>query len=159
VLNCICFIYIGAWLPFDQFDISELGITPWRLVLLMLVILALRRIPFIFIIYKLIPNEVSNWRQALLCGYFGPVSSFLGLTFLNSHLVILLQMGVSAIFVSTLAQSRLAVPQTPPLSQQDLLATALQPIISFVVLGSILIRILNSFYFSRTLIHVRTFDR
>jgi len=124
VLNCICFIYIGAWLPFDQFDISELGITPWRLVLLMLVILTLRRIPFIFIIYKLIPNEVSNWRQALLCGYFGP-------------------MGVSAIFVSTLAQSRLAVPQTPPLSQQDLLATALQPIISFVVLGSIFIHSLS----------------
>ncbi|KAI0302472.1 Cation/H+ exchanger [Russula brevipes] len=127
VLNCICFIYIGAWLPFDQFDISELGITPWRLVLLMLVILTLRRIPFIFVIYKLIPNEVSNWREALLCGYFGP-------------------MGVSAIFVSTLAQSRLAVPQTPPLSQQDLLATALQPIVSFVVLGSIFIRILNSLY-------------
>ena len=73
VLNCACFIYIGAWLPFDQFDISELGISPWRLVVLMLVILALRRIPSLLILYKLMP-EVSNWREALFCGHFGPVS-------------------------------------------------------------------------------------
>lgn len=81
VLNCICFIYIGAWLPFDQFDIPELGITPWRLVLLMVVILALRRIPFLLLLYKFLPEEsnwrkeVLNWREALFCGYFGPVSS------------------------------------------------------------------------------------
>jgi sodium/hydrogen antiporter len=74
VLNCICFIYIGAWLPFDQFDISELGISPWRLVLLVLVIIALRRIPCLLILYKWLP-EVSNWREALFCGHFGPVSS------------------------------------------------------------------------------------
>ena len=73
VLNCACFIYIGAWLPFDKFDISELGISPWRLVLLVLVILALRRIPSILILYKWMP-EVSNWREALFCGHFGPVS-------------------------------------------------------------------------------------
>jgi len=40
-----------------------------------------------------------------------------------------------------LAQTRLEAPRNPPLSQQDLLATALQPIVSFVVLGSILIRL------------------
>jgi sodium/hydrogen antiporter len=73
VLNCACFIYIGAWLPFDRFDISELGISPWRLVLLVLVILVLRRIPSILILYKWMP-EVSNWREALFCGHFGPVS-------------------------------------------------------------------------------------
>ena len=73
VLNCACFIYIGAWLPFDQFHIPELGITPWRLVWLMLAILVLRRIPSLLILYKLMP-EVSNWREALFCGHFGPVS-------------------------------------------------------------------------------------
>ena len=73
VLNCACFIYIGAWLPFDQFHIPELGITPWRLVWLMLAILVLRRIPFLLILYKLMP-EVANWREALFCGHFGPVS-------------------------------------------------------------------------------------
>jgi len=118
VLNCACFIYIGAWLPFDQFHISNLGVTPWRLVCLMIVILALRRIPSLLILYKLMP-EVSNWREALFCGHFGPI-------------------GVGAVFICTLAQSRLEAPQNPPISQQDLLAIALQPVVSFVVLGSIL---------------------
>ncbi|KAF8466060.1 Sodium/hydrogen exchanger family-domain-containing protein [Russula ochroleuca] len=128
VLNCVCFIYIGAWLPFNQFHISELGISPWRLVLLVLVILALRRIPCLLILYKWLP-EVSNWREALFCGHFGPI-------------------GVGAVFISTLAQSRLEVPQNPPSSQQDLLAIALQPIVSFVVLGSILTHGLSIPFFS-----------
>jgi hypothetical protein len=54
--------------------------------------------------------------------------------------IIIFQIGVSAVFVSMYAQSRLNVPQDPPQTQEDLLATALQPIISFVVLGSILTR-------------------
>ncbi|KAF8482767.1 Cation/H+ exchanger [Russula ochroleuca] len=128
VLNCACFIYIGAWLPFDRFDISELGISPWRLVLLVLVILVLRRIPSILVLYKWMP-EVSNWREALFCGHFGPI-------------------GVGAVFIATLAQSRLNVPQNPPSSQQDLLAIALQPIVSFVVLGSILTHGLSIPFFS-----------
>jgi NhaP-type Na+/H+ or K+/H+ antiporter len=128
VLNCACFIYIGAWLPFDKFDISELGISPSRLVLLMLVILALRRIPSLLILYKLMP-EVENWREALFCGHFGPI-------------------GVGAVFISTLAQSRLEVPHNPPSSQQDLLAIALQPIVSFLVLGSIVTHGLSIPFFS-----------
>ncbi|KAI0256138.1 Cation/H+ exchanger [Lactifluus subvellereus] len=128
VLNCACFIYIGAWLPFDKFHISELGITPWRLVILMLIILALRRIPSLLLLYNLMP-EVSNWREALFCGHFGPI-------------------GVGAIFIVTLAQSRLEAPRSPPQSQQDLLATALQPIVAFVVLGSILTHGLSIPFFS-----------
>jgi hypothetical protein len=73
--------------------------------------------------------EVSNWREALFCGHFGPI-------------------GVGAVFIATLAQSRLNVPQNPPSSQQDLLAIALQPIVSFVVLGSILTHGLSIPFFS-----------
>lgn len=57
----------------------------------------------------------------------------------------LFQIGVSAVFICNFAQTRLEAPRNPPLSQQDLLATALQPILSFVVLGSILIRMSNPF--------------
>ncbi|KAI9456621.1 Sodium/hydrogen exchanger family-domain-containing protein [Russula earlei] len=128
VLNCACFIYIGAWLPFDKFNIPELGVTPWRLVLLMLVILALRRIPSLLVLFKFLP-EVSNWREALFCGHFGPI-------------------GVGAVFISTLAQSHLEAPRDPPSSQQDVLATALQPIVSFIVLGSILTHGLSIPFFS-----------
>lgn len=49
-------------------------------------------------------------------------------------------MGVGAIFVSTLAVSRLPPPHNPPQNQQEILSATLQTIVSFVVLGSILIR-------------------
>ena len=49
-------------------------------------------------------------------------------------------MGVGAIFISTLALRRLPVPHDPPQNQQEMLAAMLQPIVSFIVLGSILIR-------------------
>ena len=49
-------------------------------------------------------------------------------------------MGVGAVFISTLALSHLPVPHDPPQNQQEMLAAVLQPIVSFIVLGSILIR-------------------
>jgi hypothetical protein len=49
-------------------------------------------------------------------------------------------MGVGAIFVSTLAVTRLKEPDGPPKNQEELLAATLQPIVSFVVMGSIIIR-------------------
>jgi NhaP-type Na+/H+ or K+/H+ antiporter len=70
VVNCGCFIYIGAWLPFDDYHSPEYGITPWRLVLLMIAILFLRRIPFLLMVYKFVP-EIASWKEALLSGHFG----------------------------------------------------------------------------------------
>ncbi|KAH8994077.1 Sodium/hydrogen exchanger family-domain-containing protein [Lactarius akahatsu] len=110
LLNCVSFIYIRAWLPFDKFHISEIGVTPWRLVFLVLIILVLRRIPSLLLLYKLIP-EVADWREAMFWTFWS-----------------------RAVFISTLAQSRLEAPQT----QEDLLAIVLQPMVAFVVLGSIL---------------------
>jgi hypothetical protein len=49
-------------------------------------------------------------------------------------------MGVGAVFVSTLAIHRLPSPANPPVTQQDYLSLALQPIVSFIVLSSIIIR-------------------
>ncbi|KAL5528414.1 hypothetical protein ACEPAF_7550 [Sanghuangporus sanghuang] len=119
VLNCICFVYIGAWIPFESFNDTVLGIRPWRLIVLLTAILTLRRIPSILLLYKFVP-DIRNWREALFCGHFGP-------------------MGVGAVFISALAISELPVPSNPPATQNELLATALHPIISFVVLGSIII--------------------
>jgi len=70
VLNCGCFIYIGAWLPFADYNAPQFGITPWRLVVLMIAILVLRRIPSLLMLYKFIP-EISSWREALFSGHFG----------------------------------------------------------------------------------------
>jgi hypothetical protein len=49
-------------------------------------------------------------------------------------------MGVGAVFVSTLALSKLPEPKNPPETQAELLATVIQPIVAFVVLGSIVVR-------------------
>jgi len=137
VLNCGCFIYIGAWLPFDAFNTPSLGIVPWRLVVLFFCILLLRRIPAVLLLYKWIP-EVTTWKEALFSGHFGP-------------------MGVGAVFVSTLALTRLPTPSDPPADQQEFLAATLQPIVSFVVLGSIMIHGLSIPFFSASKnIHSRT---
>jgi len=49
-------------------------------------------------------------------------------------------MGVSAVFISTLALQNLPFPSNPPHSQQDFLALAIPSVVSFVVLSSIIIR-------------------
>ncbi|KAA1472955.1 hypothetical protein DENSPDRAFT_839357 [Dentipellis sp. KUC8613] len=128
VLNCACFIYIGAWLPFDQFNSPELGITPGRLIALFFLILVLRRIPPMLMLYPWIP-EIRSWKEAAFSGHFGP-------------------MGVGAIFISTLAVMRLETPQNPPQNQEQLLALVLQPIVAFVVLCSITIHGLSIPFFS-----------
>ncbi|KAI0949305.1 hypothetical protein AcW1_008956 [Taiwanofungus camphoratus] len=137
LLNCGCFIYIGAWLPFSSFNSPDLGIAPWRLVVLFIAILFVRRIPCLLLLYKWVP-EIRNWREALFSGHFGP-------------------MGVGAVFISTLAVTRLPVPHSPPQGQAELLAATLQTIVSFVVLGSIIIHGLSIPFFSvGTSIRART---
>lgn len=59
-----------------------------------------------------------------------------------------MQMGVGAVFVSTLALTRLPTPQSPPQGQAELLAATMQTIVSFVVLGSIIIHGLSIPFFS-----------
>jgi sodium/hydrogen antiporter len=102
--------------------------------------------------------EVTNWRESLFCGHFGPVSLLMNRSCFGSCLIHHFQIGVSAVFVSALAQSRLEVPQNPPSSQEDILAIALQPIVSFVVFGSIVVRMspLVSAFEDVCFVHVRT---
>ncbi|KAI0318264.1 Sodium/hydrogen exchanger family-domain-containing protein [Amylostereum chailletii] len=124
LLNCACFIYIGAWLPFNQFNSPEIGITPWRLVLFSVPILVLRRIPSMLLLYKWIP-EIRSWREALFSGHFGAQS--------------LVRMGVGAIFISTLATVRLENSDTEGEPDKQLLTKCIQPIVAFVVLCSIIV--------------------
>ena len=59
-------------------------------------------------------------------------------------------MGVGAIFISTLALHQLPSPSNPPQTQQDILALSIHPIVSFVVLSSIIVRAsaINNFFLS-----------
>jgi NhaP-type Na+/H+ or K+/H+ antiporter len=114
-VNCSTFIYIGATIPFDQFNSATLGIDPWRLVVLAIAILCLRRLPALIALHKFVP-DIMTFREAVFCGHFGP-------------------MGVGAIFIGTLAQQRLPTPNNPPETGLDYLSLSLQPIIYFLVLS------------------------
>lgn len=82
VLNCACFVYIGAWMPFDAWAASlgvplsfESGVQVelWRLALLAIIILVIRRIPALLLLYRFVP-EVEGLKQAFFAGHFGPVN-------------------------------------------------------------------------------------
>jgi NhaP-type Na+/H+ or K+/H+ antiporter len=130
LFNCACFIFIGAWIPFEDFDAPELSISPWRLIVLGLAVIVLRRLPVMLALYKFIP-DIHTLRECVFAGHFGP-------------------MGVGAVFISTLAAVKLPEPmeiehngllsngETP--QQIDYLGHSIQPVVAFMVLVSIMIR-------------------
>jgi hypothetical protein len=65
-------------------------------------------------------------------------------------------MGVGAMFISTLALHQLPTPSDSPQTQQDILALSIHPIVSFVVLSSIIVRAsaVNHFFLSFYLLHI-----
>jgi NhaP-type Na+/H+ or K+/H+ antiporter len=84
LLNFGGFMYIGAIMPWDQFHTPEVtGITLARLMGLGFLVLILRRIPAVFAIYKLMPDVVVDWKEALFMGYFGPIGA--GAVFYVEH--------------------------------------------------------------------------
>ena len=78
MLNCGCFIYIGAWMPFNMFNAVELSITPWRLMIVFVAVIFLRRIPALLLLYHWVP-EISSWKEALFSGHFGELDCFVPL--------------------------------------------------------------------------------
>ena len=48
----------------------ELGIVPYRLILLFISLLVLRRIPALLLLYRWVP-EIRGWKEALFSGHFG----------------------------------------------------------------------------------------
>ncbi|KAG8969192.1 hypothetical protein FRC03_004145 [Tulasnella sp. 419] len=128
LFNCACFIYIGAWIPFDAFNSVELSLSVWRLVVVALLVMLLRRLPIMIALYRWIP-DVKNFREAMFSGHFGPI-------------------GVGAVFISTLASTVLPNPHSPPQNQVDILGHSIQPVVAFMVLVSIAIHGLSIPFFS-----------
>jgi NhaP-type Na+/H+ or K+/H+ antiporter len=70
-------MYIGTIFPWREFQMPDVtGITVGRLFILGFLILLFRRIPAIFLTYKLMPRCVKNWKEALFMGYFGPIGEY-----------------------------------------------------------------------------------
>ncbi|KAK3837475.1 MAG: Sodium/hydrogen exchanger family-domain-containing protein [Linnemannia gamsii] len=72
LLNLACFVYIGASIPFASFNDASIGLSVWRLIVLGIVILLLRRLPFVVALKPLIP-ALNTYRDAAFAGWFGPI--------------------------------------------------------------------------------------
>ncbi|KAF2873877.1 Na(+)/H(+) antiporter 2 [Massariosphaeria phaeospora] len=127
LINLTFFVYFGTIIPWEQFNQPELiGLTPWRLVVLGLLVLFFRRIPIMLALKPIIP-DVKTWREALFAGHFGPI-------------------GVGGIFVAILARAELETESTTPLAvlpeagfEHLNIIEMIWPITCFLVICSILV--------------------
>ena len=138
LFNIAAFVYVGAWMPFNKFQDLSLTLEVWRLFVIAILILLLRRLPVMVALYKWIP-DIKTFREAVFAGHFGPI-------------------GIGAVFISTLAMEVLhraqeaahaggsadAAPgigdeSTAHLGQTELLMQTIEPIVAFMVLCSITI--------------------
>ncbi|KAJ7162966.1 Sodium/hydrogen exchanger family-domain-containing protein [Mycena filopes] len=121
LFNVAAFVYVGAWMPFASFqDAAGTTLQVWRLVVLAVCVLLLRRLPIMVALYRWIP-DIKTAREAIFTGHFGPI-------------------GVGAVFISTLAtEVLLESPKSTEDPQVALLAKTIQPICAFMVLCSITI--------------------
>jgi len=111
----------------------------WRVIVLAILILILRRMPAILALYKWIP-DIKTLREAAFVGWFGP-------------------MGVGAVFISTLARHHIPHPEPDgDTSQVDLLQETIVPIVMMLVLASILTHGLSiPFFLSGRRVHSITY--
>ncbi|KAF8960375.1 hypothetical protein BGZ46_001586, partial [Entomortierella lignicola] len=72
LLNLACFVYIGASIPFSKFHDLMLELSIWRLIVLAIVILLFRRMPFVVLMKRFIP-ALTTYREAAFAGWFGPI--------------------------------------------------------------------------------------
>lgn len=126
LLNLGYFVYFGSIIPWSSFNNVEIGITPWRLVVIAILVIFFRRIPIMLALKPIIP-DIKTWREALFAGHFGPI-------------------GVGAIFVAILARAELEHGETTPLPELPgkgdsnyMIIQVIWPITTFLVISSIMV--------------------
>ncbi|KAL4762174.1 Na+/H+ antiporter Nha1 [Aspergillus foveolatus] len=128
LLNLAYFVYLGAILPWADYNNPDLGLNAWRLVVIAILVIFFRRIPIMLLLKPIIP-DVKTWREALFAGHFGPI-------------------GVGAIFACILARAELETGSTQPVVSADLpkphthnyyVVQIIWPLTTFMVVASILV--------------------
>lgn len=126
LLNLAYFVYLGAIIPWEKYNAPELGLTPWRLAVIALLVIFFRRIPIMMALKPLIP-DIKTWREALFAGHFGPI-------------------GVGAIFAALLSRAELENDSTTPLAklpalgeENYMIVQIIWPLTTFLVITSILV--------------------
>ena len=80
LFNIAAFVFVGAWMPFSDFTDASIGLSLWRLFVIGILVLSLRRLPIIIALYKFIP-DIKTFREAIFSGHFGPMG--IGVFWLN----------------------------------------------------------------------------
>ncbi|KAK2803167.1 hypothetical protein FQN51_003911 [Onygenales sp. PD_10] len=126
LLNLAYFVYFGAIIPWEQYNAPELGLVPWRLVVIAIFVIFFRRLPIMLALKPFIP-DVKTWREALFAGHFGPI-------------------GVGAIFAAILTRAELETGSTQPLAvlpkpgeHNYMIVALIWPITTFMVISSIIV--------------------
>lgn len=127
LLNLAYFVYLGSIIPWSQYNAPEIGLTPWRLVVIAIMVILFKRIPILLALKPFIP-DIKTWREALFAGHFGPI-------------------GVGAIFAALLARAELETDTTTPLAvlptdphaHNYFVVQIIWPLTSFLVITSILV--------------------
>jgi hypothetical protein len=121
LLNFGGFMYVGAIMPWDEFHQPDVtGITFGRLLVLGFLVLLLRRIPATMVMFKLMPDTVKTWKEALFMGYFGPI-------------------GIGAVFYVEHARHLFPKVDFAETHEEEDLLRAMGPIVYFLVLFSIVV--------------------
>ncbi|CDH58281.1 related to na h-exchanging protein [Lichtheimia corymbifera JMRC:FSU:9682] len=110
LLNVIIFTYIGATMPWQAF----VDLSLWRLFVLAILVILLRRVPSTLLLYKFVP-AIYDWQEALFTGWFGPI-------------------GVGAIFYYATATD-IFTPDGPFAYAR----ATLLPVVYFIVLASVVV--------------------
>lgn len=90
LLNVSIFLWYGAYLPWTHF-LGNPVISIGRLIALGILVLLLRRLPWVFGMHKWI-HQIEEVRQAIFVGFFGPIGVsavfylFITLEFIEEHL-------------------------------------------------------------------------
>ncbi|CAO3683334.1 unnamed protein product [Rhizopus microsporus] len=117
MLNLAIFVYIGSIIPWWEFNNHELGLEPWRMVLVAFLVLFFRRLPVVVLLKPAMP-AIKTYREAVFSGWFGPI-------------------GVGAVFLSTIAKEEL---ETVYEGKEKPLATQIVgPVVLFIVFSSVVI--------------------
>lgn len=136
IILTICPMYVRMGYHIHELTGSQLRV--WRLVVLAILILLVRRLPSIIACYKFVP-DIKTFREALFTGWFGEfLIASIGWVMSDERLG---PMGVGAVFISTLARSSL--PEGEPEQNTeavDRLKDVIMPVTLFLVLSSIVTR-------------------
>ncbi|CAG8545374.1 6621_t:CDS:10 [Ambispora gerdemannii] len=114
LLNMAVFVYVGVTIPWSSFSDPALGLAPWRLIVLGVLILLFRRLPIMLLLYRWIP-AIKTYREAVFSGWFGPI-------------------GISSIFYASFTDEFLAKHGGSERSRELVL-----PVVYFIVCTSILV--------------------